>query len=112
MGLSCMQRALQVMHLRTEPAAELWDLLVCYAVKNYIMTADCFHAEDVCGVGLVTNHSYTVITAINAVDVESDGSNTVHRLVCLRNPWSNSSITWQGDFGVNSKKWNDCLKRQ
>ena len=56
--------------------------------------------------GLVAEHSYGLISA---VEVQDKDGNPV-KLVKLRNPWG--KFEWKGDWGDKSETWTDELKEQ
>lgn len=89
---------------------ELWDRLVKAEQKNYLMAASAgttdASADILEELGLVAQHSYGLLKAVEAVDAFED---TI-RLVLLRNPWGD--FEWKGDWGDNSDLWTDEIKRQ
>jgi len=55
--------------------------------------------------GLVSQHSYGLLKAVDAKDAMGDSL----KLVMLRNPWGD--FEWNGDWGDNSNDWTDDIKK-
>jgi hypothetical protein len=79
--------------------------------RNYAMAAginplDAEQAKKMHDMGLITEHSYGLISAAKIKD--KNGKDT--QLVLLRNPWGN--FEWNGDWGDNSDCWTEELKKE
>lgn len=59
--------------------------------------------EEFSDMGLISNHAYSVISAVEVTTDEG-----VVRLLKLRNPWGHQE--WSGDWSDNSDKWTPELK--
>eukprot|EP00754_Rhynchopus_humris_P021615 Rhum_TRINITY_DN14752_c2_g2::Rhum_TRINITY_DN14752_c2_g2_i1::g.115531::m.115531/K08582/CAPN15; calpain-15 len=59
-------------------------------------------------IGLTAGHSYSVVRA--AAVTGADGARV--RLICLRNPWGDSSAVWRGRWGRDSPCWTPQLREQ
>lgn len=87
-----------------------WQKLVEGEKKNYLMAASAgateASAEMLEELGLVAQHSYGLLKAVEITDMFGDQV----RLVQLRNPWGN--FEWQGDWSDKSDLWTDDIKQQ
>ena len=77
-----------------------------YAMAAGINPIDAVQAKKISDLGLITEHSYGLISAVKIKDKK--GKNV--DLVLLRNPWGN--FEWNGDWGDNSDCWTPALKKQ
>lgn len=105
--------------LRNEKEEELWSRLVSSDKKNYIMCASTGNKPyfndktkqdiDVSNEdrGLVSNHAYTLIQAIEVFD---KSNNKDVKLVKIRNPWGEKE--WNGNWSDSSDCWNAELKNK
>lgn len=103
---------IDILDMRVERLPELWLAMRYYTARRDVLVADCFHGCDKAEIGLASNHSYTVLSAQDAVERSQDGHVVSHRLVQLRNPWANNAISWNGPFGLRSANWSDELRVQ
>tara|TARA_B110000285_G_C15105152_1_gene607515 strand:+ start:374 stop:1507 length:1134 start_codon:yes stop_codon:yes gene_type:complete len=77
-----------------------------YAMAAGINPLDQNQAAKVKQLGLVTEHSYGLLSAAEVHDKKGN----LARLVQMRNPWGN--FEWQGDWGDKSDCWTPELKLQ
>ena len=91
--------------------ADAFDRIFEGEKRNYAMAAginplDAEQAKRINDMGLITEHSYGLISAA----VVKDKSGNDVQLVQMRNPWGN--FEWSGDWGDNSDCWTPELKRE
>lgn len=82
---------------------ELWNKLMFWREKNYLMGAGSPDGSDsdVSELGIVFGHAYSILDV-----TEIDG----HKLIQMRNPWGNKT-EWKGAWGDQSSEWNERRKR-
>lgn len=89
---------------------DFWQKIKDADQKNYIICASAGkHGEqntrDYSKSGLVSNHAYTVIQAVE-INHPLDGQ---VKLLQLRNPWGHQE--WMGDWSDKSDKWTPELRQ-
>ncbi len=91
------------------PPDKIWEKIVDADRQNFIMAADCGKKEipekQLTTVGLVNNHTYTLI---GAAEVDFGGQRA--RLVQIRNPWGHQE--WNGMWSDAWGGWTPELKTQ
>jgi len=87
---------------------DLWDILTKSFESKFIITAGAGETqaskELLKEVGLIQNHSYTVL---EVYDVVIDEQNTEY-LLKIRNPWGHTE--WIGDWSDHSNLWTEDIK--
>jgi len=88
----------------------LYQEIIAADRKDYIICTDITVTENsnlhyLSKMGLITNHSYTIIDAEEVYG--ADGKKI--RLLKIRNPWGSNE--WTGDWSDNSSKWTPELKK-
>jgi len=87
---------------------DLWDILTKSFDQKFIITASAGETqaskELLKEVGLIQNHSYTVL---EVYDVVIDDQNLEY-LLKIRNPWGNTE--WIGDWSDHSNLWTEDIK--
>ena len=81
---------------------KLWNLIMEGETNDYPMTVAC----DLDFGGLVTQHAYTVL---GAIELTKDGQ-PYEKLVKLRNPWAKEQ--YSGPWSDNDSRWTENFKEQ
>lgn len=83
---------------------ELWNKMLFWRAKNYLMGAGSPSGSDadISSLGIVQGHAYSILDVATI-----DGNN----LIQLRNPWGGDT-EWKGAWGDNSDMWNERRKRE
>ena len=91
---------------------ELFLKIFDYDTKEYTMTTsiapqndhDNPHRQELESLGLLSDHSYTLLGCANVKDNAGEDC----MIVCIRNPWG--KFEWNGDWSDYSSKWTDEAK--
>lgn len=62
------------------------------------------HREELEALGLLSDHSYTLLGCANVKDNAGEDC----MIVCIRNPWG--KFEWRGDWSDESPKWTEEAK--
>ena len=83
--------------------SELWEKLVFWTNKNYLLGAGSPSGSDtdISPLGIVQGHAYSILDVC-----EIEGT----KLIQLRNPWGDET-EWKGAWGDQSKEWTERRRR-